>query len=126
MSNKTKNIIFIATLVILLSSASFGIGRLSALENYKAPIKIDYLEESDMGNLDQVGGIIFSQKLLENEENEAINDGLVVGSVNSDKYHFPWCSGAQRMLEENKIYFSSIEEAREAGYTPAANCKGLK
>ncbi|OHA15361.1 MAG: hypothetical protein A3G52_00010 [Candidatus Taylorbacteria bacterium RIFCSPLOWO2_12_FULL_43_20] len=52
--------------------------------------------------------------------------GLLVGSKTSDKYHYPWCSGALRMKEENKIWFKSAEEARAAGYTPAGNCKGLE
>ncbi|MBI4086620.1 hypothetical protein HY416_01410 [Candidatus Kaiserbacteria bacterium] len=48
-----------------------------------------------------------------------------VGSKNGSKYHLPWCSGAARIAEENKIWFSSKEEAEAAGYTPAANCKGI-
>lgn len=51
---------------------------------------------------------------------------LVVGSKNSTKYHFPWCSGAKRIKPENTISFSSFEEARAAGYTPASNCLGLE
>ena len=50
---------------------------------------------------------------------------LYVGSKNGEVYHFPWCSGAQRMKEANKIFFSSREEAEKAGYRPAANCEGL-
>ena len=49
----------------------------------------------------------------------------VVASKNGTKYHLPWCAGAQQMNEENKIYFASRREAEAAGYTPAANCKGL-
>jgi hypothetical protein len=52
--------------------------------------------------------------------------GLLVGSKNSTKYHFPWCSGALRITEANKIYFNSIEEARAKGYSPATNCPGLQ
>ena len=54
------------------------------------------------------------------------NSGVVVAAKNGTKYHYPWCSGATRMKEENKIYFESVEKAREAGYEPAANCKGLE
>jgi hypothetical protein len=48
-----------------------------------------------------------------------------VASRNSDKYHLPWCSGAKRIGEANKIYFSSKAEAEAAGYQPAANCPGI-
>lgn len=51
--------------------------------------------------------------------------GQLVGSKNGTKYHYPWCSGAERIKEENKIWFQSAEEAKRAGYTPAANCPGL-
>lgn len=51
---------------------------------------------------------------------------LLVGSKNSNKYHYPWCSGAKRIKQENLVSFSSFEEARAAGYTPAGNCDGLQ
>ncbi|TSC62722.1 MAG: hypothetical protein G01um101448_259 [Parcubacteria group bacterium Gr01-1014_48] len=51
--------------------------------------------------------------------------GQYVASKKGTKYHFPWCGGAARISEENKIWFNSKEEAEKAGYTPAGNCKGL-
>lgn len=49
----------------------------------------------------------------------------VIGNKNSKLYHYPWCSGAKNMKEENKVFFDSIEEAKNAGYKPASNCAGL-
>ncbi|MDX1607995.1 MAG: hypothetical protein R3251_02200 [Candidatus Spechtbacterales bacterium] len=57
-----------------------------------------------------------SQNLQERE-------GGVVVSINSDKYHYPDCPGADRIKEENKIYFASAAEAIEAGFILAGNCK---
>jgi len=51
--------------------------------------------------------------------------GQVVASKSGSKYHLPWCSGAQAIKEENKVWFASREAAEAAGYEPAANCKGL-
>ncbi len=51
--------------------------------------------------------------------------GKYVASKNSDKYHLPWCPGAQRIKEENKRWFDSKAEAEAAGLTPAANCPGI-
>lgn len=45
-----------------------------------------------------------------------------VGSVNSDKFHYPSCSQAKRIKEGNKITFSSREEAINAGYSPCGIC----
>ncbi|MEX0930472.1 MAG: hypothetical protein WDZ79_02210 [Candidatus Paceibacterota bacterium] len=50
---------------------------------------------------------------------------LYVASRHSDKYHYVWCSGANRITEGNKISFDSEDEARRSGYTPAKNCPGL-
>jgi hypothetical protein len=52
-------------------------------------------------------------------------DALYVASKSGTKYHLPWCSGALRIKEENKIFFTSKNEAEKAGYEPAANCKGI-
>jgi len=60
-----------------------------------------------------------------NQENTPTGEGTVVASKNGSKYHLPSCSGAKQINEVNKIVFASAEEARAAGYTPAANCKGL-
>jgi methylphosphotriester-DNA--protein-cysteine methyltransferase len=52
--------------------------------------------------------------------------GSYVASKNGTKYHYPWCSGAKRIKDENKVWFDTVEQARAAGYTPAANCPGLE
>lgn len=51
--------------------------------------------------------------------------GAYVASRSGTAYHLPWCVGALRIREENKIWFSSKEEAEQKGYHPAKNCKGL-
>lgn len=48
-----------------------------------------------------------------------------VASKTGTKYHLPWCSGAQRIKEENKVWFATKAAAEAAGYEPAANCKGI-
>ena len=49
--------------------------------------------------------------------------GAFVASKNGTKYYPVGCSGANRIKEENKVYFSTSKEAETAGYGPAANCK---
>jgi len=48
--------------------------------------------------------------------------GQFVGSTKSDKYHYPSCRWAEKILPENAIWFSSSEEARAAGYVPCGVC----
>lgn len=49
----------------------------------------------------------------------------VVASKNGTKYYLPTCAGAERISDANKVWFATPAAATEAGYTPAANCKGL-
>jgi len=117
-------------IIFLVGTASFGLGRLSILDSRKEPVRIENIPlQAQIPRATILGE---EAELREAEEVEKEPEivlkagGMVVASKNSDKYHFPWCSGAKRILEENKIYFASIEEAKAAGYTPAGNCKGLE
>jgi hypothetical protein len=102
--------LILATVIILVALISFGLGRLSKIRENKAPITI-----TETGF-----------RVAPVAETQFQESGAVIASKNGAKYHYPWCAGAQSIKEENKIYFSSTEEARKAGYTPASNCKGLK
>lgn len=51
---------------------------------------------------------------------------VFVASENSDKFHYRWCAGAERIHADNKIFFTTREEARAAGYEAAENCPGLQ
>lgn len=111
-----KNDIFLAGIVILTAVISFGLGRLSVIYGQKTPVKIEY---SDSGKNQ-------SAAVLEAPEAKFLNgEKMYVASKSSDKYHLPWCAGAQRIKEENKIWFASKEEAEKAGYKPAGNCEGI-
>lgn len=120
--------LYIVLIIILVAFSSFGLGRLSAIEEGKEPISIEY------PNLQQgsVYGAFPAVQSTSNDYSEGqtspsatVGEKSFVASKNSDKYHFPWCSGAKRIKEENKVWFTTREEAKAAGYTPAANCKGL-
>lgn len=101
--------LILVMVIILVALISFGLGRLSKIGERKTPITIETLNKVEP--LSNQGSTL---------------TGNYVASKNGTKYHYPWCAGAQSIKEENKIYFSSEEEARKAGYTPASNCKGLK
>ena len=46
-----------------------------------------------------------------------------VGSAKSDKFHYPGCRYVRQIYDENKIYFSSRDEALNAGYIPCKVCR---
>lgn len=121
-----KKHLFIGILIVLTAVGSFGLGRLSFYKSEKTAPEILFFDNNASAVLSLDGTNDLSGEEILGAETIVPENSIVVGSKNSDKYHYPWCSGAKRIAEANKIVFSSIEEARKAGYVPASNCKGLK
>lgn len=113
--------LFIIVVITLVSLASFGLGRLSVLygDDRRGHLEIVY-PESQQASVFQAAG---AGAIGSNSQNT--KTGAYVASVSGSKYHLPDCPGAQAIKEENKVYFATASEAKKAGYTPAANCKGL-
>jgi len=118
---------FIALVVVLTALASFALGRLSALEANREPVRITFPEGREKGISAATSlSVPMPQASAPGRNEEAGKpQGMYVGSKNGTKYHLPWCSGAKRISDANKVWFASKEEAASAGYTPAANCKGM-
>ncbi len=107
--------LFVVLIMLLLSLASFGLGRLSVTYDDQGGI------EFVSGSANQGASAGTALPLPE----EVVPQGGYVASRSGSKYHLPWCAGAQSIKEENKIFFDTKEEAEAAGYTPASNCKGI-
>lgn len=112
-----KNDLFIIILIFLVSLASFGLGKLSSLEKKKVPISILNKQEKTYAS------VLNSLKTNTDKDSEK---AVIVASKTGKKYYYSWCSGVNRIKEENKIWFNSTEEARARGLTPASGCIGLK
>jgi len=102
---------FTITLILLVGIVAFGLGR---------------------GSVEQASGVLPAaavtgtvEQLPAESPPSASSSILYIASKSGAKYHLPWCGGAKQIKEENKIYFNSKAEAEAAGYTPAANCKGI-
>ena len=122
---------FPIAMVGLVAIGSFGLGStfggenpavgpslLSTHRSTPAAISLSY-EES------HVSSTTITVQDVQSSSTQPLTEGTYVGSKNGTKYHLPWCSGALRILEENKVWFRSADEAKAKGYTPAANCKGI-
>ena len=116
---------FTVIVVVLVAFSGFGLGRLSSLEGNKTPILIEK-DQSFLFPSDDVSvkKDLTPGKTIQNSSNSI--QKYLVASKSGGKYYFPWCGGVSRIKEENKIGFASETEARKSGYTPAANCNGLK
>lgn len=111
-------------LVIVLSLAlGVGFGRLWGLTSSRPPVKIIEPQIIESVAQNNQATIITSSQELAKPAGKSV--GKYVASKNSDKYHLATCPGAQRIKEENKIWFDSKEAAEKAGLTPAANCPGI-
>lgn len=112
--------LLVAGIIFLVGLASFGLGRLSVLVSRKEPIMIEQPEGQE------VNASAEPQKTAEKDlAGVVLSRGKYVASRNGKVYHLPWCAGAQRIKEENKIWFQTKEEAESRGYNPAGNCEGL-
>ncbi|MBI5457207.1 hypothetical protein HY971_00590 [Candidatus Kaiserbacteria bacterium] len=96
----------IVVIVFLVALASFGLGRLSALEDTKPLVSI-------------------TEAPTDARPSPAAPGGLYVAARGGSAYYYPWCTGANRINAANKVWFESEAAARKAGYSPAKGCKGL-
>jgi len=113
----------IALIIILVATGSFGLGRLSVQSLKKENFQINRPVSKNENNISQrVKSDAVSASAI---NSNADLSGKVVASKNGAKYHFPWCSGAKNITEANKIFFDSKEQAEQAGYSKASNCKDL-
>jgi hypothetical protein len=123
-----KKYLFIITAFLLVASASFGLGRISHIEEKRVPVTISSPEGKNLiqGSVEPPNPIPSVLGEVMGATTDGAVSGQVVGSKNGTKYHLLTCPGAKQISATNKIFFASAIEAQKAGYTPAANCKGLK
>lgn len=115
---RNRKDIFLFTAVALISLSSFALGRLTAPRIPQTPIQFREIDARAQ---------FFSTSTLGVGESSDTNQGAqLVASKNGKYYYYPWCPGADRLSEKNKITFSSADEARAKGYAPSSNCPGLQ
>lgn len=122
--------IFIALVIILVAFGSFGLGRLSKLEENREPIIIEDIDANNgrkvaINNPKIAAPLDKLEAPAEARLGASAGGKKFVASKNGTKYYLSWCSGVSRISEANKIWFTTKEEAEGRGLTPAANCPGI-
>ncbi len=117
--------IFLGLIIVLVAFGSFGLGRLSKIEGSKTSIQIENAQDNSTETFTRSIKTGTGQIATPPLAMSSTSESTLVGSKTGQKYHYIWCSGAQRIAEANRVYFSSKTDAETRGYTPAANCKGL-
>ena len=121
---KIKPFYFLAML-LLVAGIFFTLGQLFNLNQAKMPIKIEYPNTSQTSTV--LTSVSTSTTAMPVNSSPSVpSDGAVIGSKSGKKYYFPWCGTVKRIKPENQVHFSSIEEAKKAGFVAGGNCKGLK
>lgn len=123
----------VSLLILVVGAGGFALGRAS--DHMQEEVRIPVHESGEMGARVVEGDIphvqgesaVSSAALIQGAPHTPGSPpvGGYVGSKHGTKYHLPWCSGALRIKDENKVWFTTKEEAEAAGYTPASNCKGI-
>ena len=93
-------------LVVLVALISFGLGRLSALEDTRPAVAVGQAPIAATPRAMALGGQFVASR---------------TGTV----YYYPWCGGAQQIAPNAQVWFPSENAAQKAGYRAAKNCRGL-
>ena len=107
--------------ILVILSICVALSQILTIEERHTPIKIEYSDAALTSSVIQAVPNIQNVPLTSSTTTEQ-----VIGSKSGKKYYYPWCGALKRVKPENQIKFDSINSARAAGYTPAANCKGLQ
>ena len=102
----------IYAILALVFLVGLGIG---FLINNNEPSQIIIDKNAKIGLPAQNGGQIIG-------ENNYKILGNFLASINGKAYYPKDCAAANRIKEENRIWFNTKEEAEAQGYKPAQNC----
>ncbi|MFA5841569.1 MAG: hypothetical protein WC835_01230 [Candidatus Paceibacterota bacterium] len=117
--------IFIVLTITLVAFASFGLGRLSKIEENREPVTVENIGGIGENNTSGKSSLPASAVLSVKSNQTPPAGKNYIASKNGAKYFLTWCSGANTIKDANKIWFATKEEASAAGFTPAANCPGI-
>jgi hypothetical protein len=110
-------------IIIGVGIASFGLGQLSASYHRDIGNNIEVKDSNenilDNNSFDEI-------KIIEIDKNistENTKEKMYVASKNGKLYYEVSCSGANRIKEENKVWFATTVDAEKSGYAHASSCK---
>ena len=117
-SEKGKDIL-VVIIVILVGLGSFELGRLSK-ENGSEGIKIEYGDQYQ--GTSQTANAISAITGVGHPETNSSGKTFFASSRGS-KYYSTSCSAGKTIKQENRVWFTTGEEAERAGYTLSSSCE---
>ena len=127
---KYEKKIVLAVGIILIAAVSFEAGYLEGQKNKREPIVVNEAvcapcPKNEIATDNSETGKDTLQNNPSETESQIPADNqkcAFIASKNSNKYHLASCQWAGRIKPENKICFSSAEEALKKGYQGAKCC----
>jgi len=121
-SDKGKDIL-IVIIVILVGLGSFELGRLSK-GGESSGIKIEYMDPTGNQSASAISAIGHLEILPPSGEKTSKSTGKnFFASSRGTKYYSLGCSAGKSLKQENRIYFTTKEEAERAGYELSSSCR---
>ena len=120
-SKKGKDIL-IVIIVILVGLGSFELGRLSKNDTVGPKMEYKDLNSTQDANITDSGNIV---GITQGESSTITNSSgkNFFASSKGKKYYTINCSAGKTIKQENRVYFTTGEEAQTAGYTLSSECK---
>ena len=117
-SEKGKDVLTVI-IVILVGLGSFELGRLSKGSD-SSGIKIEYSGQTGISEANAISSINSLEKVSVAENSAGKN---FFASNRGTKYYSIGCSGGKTIKQENRVYFSTREEAEKEGYELSSSCR---
>jgi hypothetical protein len=125
-SEKGKDIL-VVVIIILVGLGSFELGRLSK-EDSQSGLKIvstqagDYSQNRAQG-VNTASAVESVNNNNQGQSSQNQNSGKTFfASSRGSKYYTTSCSSGKTIKQENRVYFTTGEEAQAAGYTLSSSC----
>lgn len=114
-SGKGKDIL-IVIIVILVGLVSFELGRLSK-ESGPGGIKIEYPNQNG-------ANVVSATNMPKTtSDTDYLSEKNFFASSKGSKYYTISCSAGKTIKQENRVYFTTGEEAERAGYALSGSCQ---
>jgi len=112
-----RNTVMFLFIIVGVGIASFGLGRISSSYD-RVQDTVDQVPSKEL----IVEDSILSTN-LETLDTTQTKEKRYVASKNGKMYYTIGCSGASRIKPENRIWFSTSEDAIKSGFTMSSTCK---
>lgn len=115
------NTALILLILVFVGLGSFGLGRLSRVEETQNTNTV-LDNESTLSVKEEIGESEFVKYDID-KISSLPKEKMYVASKNGKLYYSLGCSGASRIAVKNEIWFASKDDAEKSGYTLSTSCK---